>query len=154
MFVYELKTDDMEALEYLLKNIAIKYSYFPGILGCRSYIDNKGYHIFEYLNSNSIDGAILRGWNRFSLYLNSHYRAIHTIEMYIQNEVMLRMLNNAEFPQTKTELVKLKIAVNKIFSLTFLPAEDKIWWSEWVKELYWERKKVLHQWYLENILPF
>lgn len=143
----------MEATEYLINNIAPKYSYFPGILGCRKYVEN-GCDTFEFLNSNSLDGAILRGWHRFPLYLWSHYKEIHTVELYVQNEVMLRMLNNAELPQTKTELVKLRIAVNRINSLTFLSAEDRLMWMNWIKELYWERKKILHKWYLEYILPF
>lgn len=143
----------MEAAEYLINNIATKYSYFPGILGYRQYVEN-GCDVMEFLNSDNLDGAITRGWRRFPLYIKSHYRELHIIELYVQNEVMLRMLNNVELPQAKTELVKLRIAVNRIFSLTFLSTEDKRLWSTWIQELYWERKKILHKWYLEYVLPF
>lgn len=143
----------MEAIEYLITKIAPKYSYFPGILGYRLYKEN-GCDVMEFLNSSCIDGAILRGWGRFFLYMKDHFKEIHEIEMYIQNEVMLRMLNNAEMSQIKTELVKLRIAVNMIYSLKCLKAEDKNLWANWVKELYWERKAKLHQWYIEYVLPF
>ena len=64
------------------------------------------------------------------------------------------MIANAEFAQSKTELVRLRIAVNMINSLPYLSHNDKILWTNWVQELYWERKKVLHEWYLQYILPF
>ena len=64
------------------------------------------------------------------------------------------MITNAEFAQSKTELVRLRIAVNMINSLSYLSHNDKILWTNWVQELYWERKKILHEWYLQYILPF
>lgn len=53
-----------------------------------------------------------------------------------------------------TELVQLRIIVNMIYSLPIISKEDKSLWVDWVKELYWNRKSILNQWYIDNVLPF
>ena len=67
---------------------------------------------------------------------------------------MVFAISHAEMQQTKTELVQLRIANSMIMNLKCLSSDDRILWANWIKELYWERKKILHRWYLEYVLPF
>lgn len=81
-------------------------------------------------------------------------KSLFAIVHYANLQLFQFMLMNAEMAQSKTELVRLRIVVNMILSTPYLTHNMKILWSNWIKELYWERKKVLHKWYLDNILPF
>ena len=51
------------------------------------------------------------------------------------------------------ELVNLRINVNLIYKLP-LSIEQKRKWADWIKELYWNRKVLLNQWYIDYVLPF
>ena len=64
------------------------------------------------------------------------------------------MIDTADYANTKTELVRLRIAVNMIYTLDCLTESEKITWSNGIKDLYWERKKLLQQWYVTYVLPF
>lgn len=160
----------MDAKEYLLNHLAEEYrphrgtvvvlttkdAYIPFMLNGRIYctgkmdIDNQWY---AFIADETVDGCILHGLPR-SLFIRTKYRAVNAIAEWINNNIFRFMLEHSEVQQSKTELVRLRIAVNMISTAPYLDKDSKILWSNWVKELYWERKKVLHQWYLENILPF
>lgn len=171
----------MNAFDYLQKNIEPIYSFYPGttvqLISDKTQppyrLSNGEPYFLGFINSQKgtyailsdprQDGAIERyvhdkKHNAFiGLPHNLHYR-MHTLQIAIisnriKDRVMLPMIENCEFAQTKTELVQLRIAVNMIMSLD-IDYTDKFNWAEWIKELYWERKKVLHEWYLEYILPF
>lgn len=57
---------------------------------------------------------------------------------------------------SSTELVKLRIFVNKIQKSESLTDDDKLDWENWVKDLYWTRKTAVFDYYLDDIigLPF
>lgn len=64
------------------------------------------------------------------------------------------VIETAEFANNDRELIQLRINVNFIYTLPIVPAEHKRAWANWIKELYWNRKVLLNQWYIENVLPF
>lgn len=64
------------------------------------------------------------------------------------------IIETAEFANNDRELVNLRINVNLIYSLPIIPIENKTMWADWIKELYWNRKVLLNQWYIDNVLPF
>ena len=101
---------------------------------------------FVQLEGNSYDGSItnVRGLL---------YEMILNIARWVDTNLFQFMLKNAEFPQSKTELVRLRIAVNKIYNLN-INKDVKTRWADWIKELYWNRKTVLNKWYIDEILPF
>lgn len=160
----------MDAIEYLLNHLAEEYRFFPNAnlvlttkdmvcpfkLGEREYctgffdIGNKYYRIIK---DYSTDGCIFRGLPN-SLYVKAEYPVVCNIAKWVQEKIFNFMLANAEMQQAKTELVRLRIATNMIYGLSYLNADSKLLWSNWIRELYWERKKVLHQWYLDYVLPF
>ena len=63
------------------------------------------------------------------------------------------MFENVEINNTNTDLVRLRIAINMIDKLP-IDIELKQKTSEWLKGYFWERKRFLQQWYLDNVLPF
>lgn len=160
----------MDAIEYLLNHLAEEYKFFPDtkvvlttkdmtcphILGGKKYcvgffdIDKQYY---KFIKDYNIDGCIFKGLPN-SLSIKAKYPTVYNIANWIQERIFNFMLSHTEIQQSKTELVRLRIATNMIYGLTYLDSDSKLLWSNWIKELYWERKKVLHQWYLENILPF
>lgn len=122
-----------------------------GIIHCTgSYI--KGNKQIAYIKDYTVDGCIYLGLNDYIFY-KTYNPKINKIGKWISDNLLTPMLDNAEMPECKTELVKLRIAINLILSLN-ISTESKIKWSEWIKELYWNRKAVLHKWYMEEVLPF
>lgn len=69
------------------------------------------------------------------------------------NEFFRNLIIFAEFSDQNRELVQLRINVNLMYTLP-IPKEDKIRWADWVKELYWNRKALLNEWYIKYVLPF
>ena len=106
---------------------------------------------FVQLEGNSYDGSITNV--RGLLYEMPKCREINEIARWVDTNLFRFMLKNAEFPQSKTELVRLRIAVNKIYNLN-INKDVKTMWADWIKELYWNRKTVLNKWYIDEILPF
>nr|DAJ18142.1 MAG TPA: hypothetical protein [Podoviridae sp. ctY3D12] len=128
----------------------------PFMLNGREYCTGKmnfGKAWYAFLRDETSDGAIMRGLPN-SIEMQIKHPSIRTIVDWITDKLFEPMITNAEFAQSKTELVRLRIAVNMINSLSYLSHNDKILWTNWVRELYWERKKILHEWYLQYILPF
>lgn len=154
----------MTALEYLQLNAKPEYRIFSrstitqiacdsdavGTTG--SYFTEVGTQVcFE--KDSTHDGCIYLGLPLAIVNMDKFPIIIITGDWIEQNLFKL-MLQNAEFPQTKTELIMLRISVNMILKLNCLSTMDRIAWSEWIKELYWNRKAVLHKWYCECVLPF
>lgn len=108
---------------------------------------------YAFIKNYNTDGCIYQGL-KDSIFYKTYNPKIHSIGKWITDNLFKPMLDKAEMPETKTELVKLRIAVNMILQLHYLSAKDKIAWTEWIKELYWNRKAVLHKWYMEEVLPF
>lgn len=160
----------MKAFEYLQKNIDKEYSFYPGIFIALTTKDavtpfmlngkeycvgrvNIGNQYYNFIRDESTDGAIFRGLPN-SIHKRIENPVLETIAKRIQDKIMVFAVTHAEMQQTKTELVQLRIANNMIMNLKCINSDDRILWANWIKELYWERKKVLHRWYLENVLPF
>lgn len=161
----------MNASEYLSINLPRIYQPFPdtivtitnkdinppfrlpnGDIYCTgSYYQNNKQILF--IKNYDTDGCIYRGLEG-SIFYKTYNPKINQVGRWIDDNVFKPMLDNAEIPKTKTELVKLRIAVNMILNLHYLTAKDKLRWYEWIKELYWNRKAVLHKWYIEEVLPF
>lgn len=51
------------------------------------------------------------------------------------------------------ELVLLRIAINMIDQLD-MDFNDRIQWTEWLRELFWKRKSIFNEWYIKYVLPF
>lgn len=81
-------------------------------------------------------------------YPNNIYRMWDRLNEFFNNLIIF-----AEFPNQNRELVQLRINVNLIYQLP-LPKEDKLQWADWIKELYWNRKALLNEWYIKYVLPF
>lgn len=161
----------MTPLEYLEKNAPSMYlpfadtiveivpkDYNPpfrlpnGRIYCTGSICEKDKH-YVFIKNYKVDGCIYHGL-KDSIFYKTYNPRINDIGKWITNSLFNPMLETAEMPEIKTELVKLRIAVNMILQLHYLSAKDKIAWTEWIKELYWNRKAVLHKWYIEEVLPF
>lgn len=160
----------MEAIEYLLNNIDPKYNIYAfkmpiltttddttpfklnGKVYCAGKWDYKNQY-YKIIAIESIDGAITYGLPNAITTLIEHPQLYNTVK-WISDKLFISMLDNAEQSQTKTELVRLRIASNLIGNIDYLSPDARNNWMRWVQELYWERKKVLHKWYLEFILPF
>lgn len=160
----------MKAFEYLQKNIKKEYSFYPGTvislttkdavtpfkLNGKEYCTGRtkiGNQYYNFLKDESSDGAIFSGLPD-NIYKRIEYPILNTIAQRIQDKIMIFAVSHAEMQQTKTELVQLRIANSMIMNLKCLSSDDRILWANWIKELYWERKKILHRWYLEYVLPF
>ena len=109
-------------------------------------------HVICVVN-NKCDGCIYRGLPN-QIFYKTYNPSINTLGQWISDSIFQFMLDSVEFNQNKTELVRLRIAVNQIFKLDYLSAHEKIQWSDWIKELYWNRKAVLNKWYIDEVLPF
>lgn len=160
----------MGAVEYLLNHLAEEYKFFPDTkvvlttkdMNCQHVLAGKEYCVgffdidnkyYKFVKDYNADGCIFRGLPN-SICVKAKYPAVYNIADWMQKKIFNFMISHAEVQQSKTELVRLRIATNMIYGLPYLDNNSKLLWSSWVKELYWERKKILHQWYLENILPF
>lgn len=161
----------MNAFEYLQKNISKEYSFYPGtiialttkdattpfILNGKEYCTgriNIGKQYYNLLKDESSDGAIFSGLPN-SILVRIENPVLNTIAQKIQDKIMVFAVDHAEMQQTKTELVQLRIADSMIMNLKCIESNyDRLLWANWIKELYWERKKILHRWYLEYVLPF
>lgn len=160
----------MTAEEYLNKCILDKYKPCPGCLIrpipkdtiVPFIVNNKFYCTGKYnigdkwwgfFTDYNTDGCIIKELPN-SVQVRQNHPEVYLITKWIDKNLFKFMLENAEMPQAKTELVHLRIAVNMILKLEYLSKEDKDVWVNWIQELYWSRKRVLHQWYLEYVLPF
>lgn len=108
---------------------------------------------FVFIKNPNCDGSIYYGLPG-ALFYKTYNPRINNIGRWLTNSLFKPMLDKAEIHDTKTELVKLRIGINMILSIHYLSAKDKLAWAEWIKELYWNRKAVLHKWYMEEVLPF
>lgn len=160
----------MKATDYLKMNLDGLYKkraltipvlttpdrHIPFKLNGREYCVGKmnfGKEWYAFLKDETSDGSILYGLPQ-AIKVQIKHPNIRTIVDWINDKLFEPMIMNSEFAQTKTELVRLRIAVNMINSIPYLDNNSKILWSNWIKELYWERKKILHEWYLQYVLPF
>lgn len=154
----------MTAEEYLAQS---EYAYFKGTIPVISmgkihpFIkDNEIYCVgtikVDYLHYNfikvNLDGRILLGLpNRID------YQIKYPGQLYDMWGRLNRFFNDliifVEFPDQNRELVNLRINVNLIYQLP-LPKEHKIQWADWIKELYWNRKALINEWYIKYVLPF
>lgn len=156
----------MTAVEYLSQT---DYSPLPGVYilvssgGSTFILNNKVYCTgtikengvnLNFYRTNDYDGRIISGLPHaidFQLY---HRREYFTIVNRL-NKFFHDMVEDAEAQRTchNSELVNLRINVNLIYKLP-IAHEDKVQWADWIKELYWNRKALLNQWYIDNVLPF
>ena len=144
-----------------------EYSYFRGSIPVISMGD---YHPFIKDNElyctgsiriNSIqynfiktelDGRILLGLPNCIEYQIKYPHNIYIMWDRL-NEFFRNLIIFAEFSDQNRELVQLRINVNLMYTLP-IPKEDKIRWADWIKELYWNRKALLNEWYIKYVLPF
>lgn len=147
--IYEIKTYGFWPIQMNTVKETMDY-YNKYNINSRSYeVYNNKYYIIDYIK---YDDNITNVQKLYYYLLEN--RELFNIVFYANNNLFNLMIKNAEFPQAKTELVKLRIIVNMIMKNETLDGSTKVLWSNWIKELYWERKKVLHEWYLQYILPF
>lgn len=155
--------------DYLKQNLDIKYhkhpvsiyqlitedTCVPFKIGDKIYCtgrirDNKKTYAIIY--DHRYDGCIFQGLPN-SIFYRMYNPSINNILIWIDNNLFKRLIKNATEPDIRTELVKLRIAVNMIYKLNYLSNEEKIKWSEWIKELFWNRKAVIQNWYCNCVLP-
>ena len=106
---------------------------------------------YEFIKID-LDEQIILGLPKRSMYQLKHPKIIFNIWKRL-NKFFQGMVISAEFPNQDRELVQLRINVNLIYQLP-LPREDKLQWADWIKELYWNRKAILNEWYIKYVLPF
>lgn len=167
----------MTALEYLKRNIDINYIPYPSTHfnllssdytnpeAIRTIPNCNGIYIlgkrkFAMITDYMCDGAIYRSQYGKGINSNTYYLLkplnpnFSKLGKWINDNLFKNMINEVETTSVLTELVKLRIAINLIYTAPFLSITDKMQWSEWIKELYWSRKAVLNKWYIEEVLPF
>ena len=160
----------MSPLEYLNQNIVKMYRPYPDVIVVKATKDynppfklpngqihctGSFYHggkQFLFIKNNECDGCIYYGLPN-SIFYKTYNPKINSIGNWLNNSLFAPMIQNAEMQSTKTELVKLRIGINIILE-TNISVSSKLAWTEWIKELYWNRKAVLHKWYMEEVLPF
>ena len=151
----------MTATEYLAQSE--QYSPYPGIYILRttstllrncsgSFVENN--IEYSFYKTNDYDGRIIQGLPKsidFQLYYRKEF--IQIIKRL--NKFFLDMVETIEKGTSNNdcELVNLRINVNLIYKLP-LSIEQKRTWADWIKELYWNRKVLLNQWYIDYVLPF
>ena len=79
---------------------------------------------------------------------NAIYRMWKRLDSFFMNLIIF-----AEFGNQDRELVELRINVNLIYQIP-IAKEDRLQWADWIKELYWNRKAILNEWYIKYVLPF
>jgi len=80
--------------------------------------------------------------------------SVRYILFWMHKNLFKYMISTAERPQYNTEAVRLRIAVNMIMKLSCFTQKERLAYADWIKDLYWERRKVLSRWYVETMLPF
>lgn len=106
---------------------------------------------YNFIKTN-LDGRILLGLPNSIDHQIKYPEQLYGIWIRL-NRFFSDLIIFAEFPDQNRELVQLRINVNLIYQLS-MPKEDKIQWAEWIKELYWNRKALLNEWYIKYVLPF
>lgn len=106
---------------------------------------------YDFIKVN-MDGRILIGLPNYIEYQIQKPNYLYQIWKRL-DEFFNELIIFAEFPDQNRELVNLRINVNLIYQLP-LPKEDKLQWADWIKELYWNRKVLLNEWYIKYVLPF
>lgn len=99
-----------------------------------------------------LDGRILEGLPNCINHQIKYPREIFTMWDRL-NEFFRNLIVFAKFSDQNRELVQLRINVNLMYTLP-IPKEDKIRWADWIKELYWNRRVLLNEWYIKYVLPF
>lgn len=158
----------MSIEEYLEKNLDKEYKSYPD---SRVYVSSS-FHPFKYNNKIYCTGSIrvdnvkydfitdytrdgcIRKYLPNAVYYEIKYRSELLPVINRANAFFTHILITAEFSNTKTELVLLRILINEIHKLTFIPIKDRNYWEVWIKELYWNRKRVINKWYIDCVLPF
>ena len=143
------KIDVQKSCIYTEILIGTKLLPFPISYG--SYTISKDKRIVN-LKVSDFDDCIRWRLEPFKKYVNN--LTVKKTLFWIQKNLTTYMIDTAEYANTKTELVRLRIAVNMIYKLDCLTESEKITWSNGIKDLYWERKKLLQQWYVTYVLPF
>ena len=161
----------MSPLEYLNQNIAKIYRSYPDVIVVKTTKDYyppfklpndqifctgsfyEGNKQIIFIKNPKCDGSIYYGLPG-ALFYKTYNPRINKIGKWLTDNLFKPMLFEAEMHNIKTELVKLRIGVNMILNIHYLSAKDKLAWTEWIKELYWNRKAILHKWYMEEVLPF
>lgn len=105
-----------------------------------------------FFKTKDYDGRIIYGLSNAIDYQVKHRKEFKSIISRL-NRFFENMIECAELANTNSELINLRINVNLIYNLS-LSAEQKTQWADWIKELYWNRKKLLNSWYIEYVLPF
>lgn len=158
----------MTVEEYLKQNLDKEYQSYPDT---RVFVSNN-FHPFVYNNKIYCTGSInidnvkydfIRDYTRDgcilkylenAVYYEINYRKELMSIINRANALFYHIISTAEFSNTKTELVLLRILVNQIHKLTFIPLKERNEWEVWIKELYWNRKRVINKWYIDCVLPF
>ena len=160
----------MSIEEYLDKHLDEEYKPYPDH---RTYISN-GFHPFRYkgevycvgfirvdntdynfIVDNARDGCIKKGLIPVkAIYYEVRHRKEFMSVLDRANALFQYIITTAEYSNIKTELVLLRILVNQIHKLTFMPLKERNEWEVWIKELYWNRKRVINKWYIDCVLPF
>lgn len=81
---------------------------------------------------------------------------IRLIEAWIAENVFYYMYEHADKLDVKTTDVRIRIAINQINKIPGLSKDTKLYWIEWLCELYKARMKARMDYYLKHIvkLPF
>ena len=106
---------------------------------------------YEFIKID-LDEQIILGLPKRSIYQLKYPKIIFNTWKRL-NKFFHDTVISAEFPNQDRELVQLRINVNLIYQSP-LPREDKLQWADWIKELYWNRKAILNEWYIKYVLPF
>lgn len=157
----------MTAYEYLVEKGG-KYSPFPGNIPlvtmgkytpfkvkgeiyCTGVINYNGIKYGFFVDKN-FDGCILLGLPQ-SVEYQIQCKELKGILRRL-NKLFTDMILLAEDSNTNSELVQLRIIVNMMYKLKNIDKYDRTQWVSWVLELFWNRKRLLNQWYIDYVLPF
>lgn len=154
----------MTVKEYL--NQFKNYSYYQGcipliLLSDYTYFekDNKEYCTCTFKQDGlkygcfktNLDGRILHELRHsidYQIQLRTDLLYIWKRLDYLFNHMLQVNDNNLD-----RELVLLRIAINMIDQLD-MDFNDRIQWTEWLRELFWKRKSIFNEWYIKYVLPF
>lgn len=81
---------------------------------------------------------------------------IKILEFWIRNNIFKYMYENINTTSINTLDIRLRIAINQISKLKSLPSDTKLYWIEWICDLYKARMRARMEYYLKYIvkLPF
>lgn len=140
----------MTAEEYINSS---RYSRLPGIYVLVSLKSNLPKAVcYEHCITNDYDGRIIEGLPYALDFQFKHRKEFFFIVKRL-DKFFSNMFQNVDYTANNRELVNLRININLIYK-TSLSKEYKLQWADWIKELYWNRKALLNQWYINNVLPF